>query len=51
MLPLRYLGPIHCLGLMWREEGIKGLYRGYIAYLFAVKYIYSLHMKISQAKF
>lgn len=36
MLPLRYLGIIHCIGLMWREEGLKGLYRGYIAYLFAV---------------
>ena len=36
MLPLRYLGNIHALGLMWREEGIKGLYRGYVAYLLAV---------------
>jgi Mitochondrial carrier protein len=36
MLPLRYLGIIHCLGLMWREEGLKGFYRGYIAYLLAV---------------
>jgi hypothetical protein len=32
----RYLGLIHGLGLMWREEGIKGLYRGYVAYLIAV---------------
>ena len=36
MLPLRYLGPIHGLGLIWREEGIKGLYRGYFAYILAV---------------
>eukprot|EP00347_Sterkiella_histriomuscorum_P014589 403360307 len=35
MLPLRYLGPVHCLGLMWREEGFKGIYRGYFAYLLA----------------
>jgi len=36
MLPLRYMGIVHCLGLMWREEGVKGLYRGYLAYLVAV---------------
>jgi len=36
MLPLRYLGNVHALGLMWREEGLKGLYRGYVAYLIAV---------------
>jgi hypothetical protein len=35
MLPLRYIGAIHCFGLMFREEGMKGLYRGYIAYFFA----------------
>ena len=35
MLPLRYLGILHCFGLMWKEEGLKGLYRGYIAYLLA----------------
>ena len=39
MLPLRYLGPLHCLGLMWREEGIKGFYRGYLAFLLAVRLI------------
>jgi hypothetical protein len=32
---MRYLGPIHTLGLMWREEGMRGLYRGYTSYLMA----------------
>jgi hypothetical protein len=36
MLPLRYLGVLHTLGLTFREEGFKGLYRGYIAYVLAV---------------
>ena len=36
MLPLRYLGIVHCFGLMKREEGLRGLYRGYLAYLLAV---------------
>lgn len=35
MIPTRYLGPIHALGLMYREEGFRGLYRGYTAYLIA----------------
>jgi hypothetical protein len=35
MIPMRYLGPLHTLGLMWREEGMRGLYRGYTAYLLA----------------
>jgi hypothetical protein len=35
MIPMRYLGPIHTLGLMFREEGMRGLYRGYTAYLLA----------------
>lgn len=40
MLPLRYLGLIHCLGLMWREEGkLRGLYRGYLAYLVAISFV------------
>ena len=38
MLPLRYLGPLHALGLIYREEGMKGLYRGYLAYLLAVSF-------------
>jgi hypothetical protein len=35
MIPTRYFGPIHATGLMLREEGIRGLYRGYFAYLIA----------------
>ena len=35
MIPMRYEGAIHCLGLMWREEGLRGLYRGYWAYILA----------------
>jgi hypothetical protein len=37
MLPLRYLGMIHAFGLIRREEGIKGLYRGYTAFIIAVR--------------
>jgi hypothetical protein len=36
MIPVRYLGPIHCVGLTLREEGIRGLYRGYTAYILAM---------------
>ena len=32
---MRYEGPVHCAGLMWREEGMRGLYRGYFAFLLA----------------
>ena len=40
MLPLRYLGLIHTIGLMWREEGkLRGLYRGYLAYLVAMSFV------------
>ena len=42
MLPLRYLGVLHTLGLTYREEGFKGLYRGYIAYVLAVR-TYNYH--------
>lgn len=35
MIPTRYLGPVHALSLCWREEGFKGLYRGYTAYILA----------------
>jgi hypothetical protein len=35
MIPTRYLGPVHALGLCWREEGMKGLFRGYTAYILA----------------
>ena len=35
MIPPRYIGPIHATGLMMREEGLRGLYRGYTAYMIA----------------
>jgi hypothetical protein len=45
MIPLRYIGPIHAFGLMLREEGLRGLYRGYIAYLIATS-IYTAFVPI-----
>lgn len=41
MIPLRYLGIIHAFGLIWREEGMKGLFRGYTAFM-AATFIYLL---------
>ena len=35
MIPSRYLGPLHAIALTRREEGFRGLYRGYIAYIIA----------------
>jgi len=35
MIPTRYIGPLHGFGLTLREEGFRGLYRGYIAYAIA----------------
>ena len=46
MIPTRYMGPIHALGLTWREEGMRGLYRGYWAYLIATS-IYLLIVPIA----
>jgi hypothetical protein len=46
MIPTRYLGPIHALGLTFREEGVRGLYRGYTAYLLATA-IYLLVVPIA----
>lgn len=46
MLPLRYTGLLHCCGLMWREEGLKGIYRGYLAYLLAVFNLLFLTIKL-----
>lgn len=34
MIPLRYEGVSHCFKLMMKEEGIKGLYRGYAIHFF-----------------
>mmetsp|Transcript_17404 Transcript_17404/g.19829 ORF Transcript_17404/g.19829 Transcript_17404/m.19829 type:complete len:361 (+) Transcript_17404:33-1115(+) len=35
MLPLRYSGVSHALKLIIKEEGIKGIYRGYLCYALA----------------
>ena len=35
MIPKRYEGPVHCAGLMYREEGLRGLFRGYWAFMVA----------------
>lgn len=35
MIPMRYEGAVHCAGLMFREEGLRGLYRGYIPFMLA----------------
>jgi hypothetical protein len=40
------MGPVHALSLTWREEGMRGLYRGYSAYLIATS-IYLLIIPIS----
>lgn len=36
MIPHRYEGTLHALKLITKEEGIRGLYRGFIAYAIAV---------------
>lgn len=38
MLPERYSGVFHAFKLIMYEEGIRGLYRGYVAFLPTVKY-------------
>ena len=38
MIPTRYMGAVHATGLMLREEGFRGLYRGYTAYLLATAF-------------
>ena len=35
MIPKRCEGAVHCAGLMFREEGLRGLFRGYWAYMIA----------------
>lgn len=37
MIPLRYSGAWQAFKLILKEEGIKGLYRGFISYCIAVK--------------
>lgn len=38
MIPLRYSGVLHGLKLIYLEEGIKGLYRGYLGMALFVGY-------------
>ena len=46
MIPIRYEGVWHCFKLILKEEGIKGIYRGFFAYIVAVnKYQYFLNLK------
>ena len=35
MIPMRYASPVHALGLTFREEGLRGLYRGYVPFFIA----------------
>jgi len=37
MLPVRYSGIWHAMKLIRQEEGVRGLYRGYCAFLPAVR--------------
>lgn len=37
MIPIRYSGVWHGFKLILGEEGIKGLYRGFLSYIVAVK--------------
>lgn len=36
MIPRRYKNVRHCFGLTYREEGFRGLYRGFAAYAIAI---------------
>ena len=40
MIPLRYGGVWHCFKLILNEEGIKGIYRGFFAYILAVNLLF-----------
>lgn len=41
MIPHRYMNATHALGLIRREEGFKGLYRGFSAHIVAQAVIIS----------
>ena len=45
MIPMRYMSPLHAFGLTLREEGIRGLYRGYFAFFIATS-IYTFSVPI-----
>ena len=42
MIPSRYIGPVHATGLMLKEEGFRGLYRGFTAYLIATAFYWAV---------
>ena len=42
MIPMRYAGPLHCFGLIFREEGIRGLFRGYVPYIAASMIVFGV---------
>lgn len=48
MIPMRYEGAVHGAGLMWREEGIRGLYRGYAAFMVATSIYWIVVPMISE---
>lgn len=50
MIPMRYEGAVHCAGLMLREEGIRGLYRGYVPYIFATAIYWSVIPMMSEMR-
>lgn len=43
MLPLRYAGVWHALKLITQEEGIRGIFRGYMAFSVSVNVFYPYH--------
>ena len=45
---MRYEGAVHCAGLMWREEGLRGLYRGYFAFLGATAIYWAIVPLVSE---
>ena len=50
MIPSRYEGAVHAAGLIWREEGIRGLYRGYIPYMIATGIYWILVPLVAEIK-
>eukprot|EP00354_Favella_ehrenbergii_P007114 CAMPEP_0170455060 /NCGR_PEP_ID=MMETSP0123-20130129/3118_1 /TAXON_ID=182087 /ORGANISM="Favella ehrenbergii, Strain Fehren 1" /LENGTH=65 /DNA_ID=CAMNT_0010718007 /DNA_START=909 /DNA_END=1103 /DNA_ORIENTATION=- len=48
MIPMRYEGAVHCAGLMMREEGLRGFYRGYFAYIAATAVYWAVVPLVSE---